>query len=69
MYALSERILDRSNGDVAVDHYHRYKVISTIPVSVSKRKGGDKQSQKRTMFFKTFVTIRKSPTKCIVNEI
>jgi hypothetical protein len=51
MYALSERILDRSNGDVAVDHYHRYKVVSTIPVSVSKRKGGDKQNQKKGLCF------------------
>jgi beta-glucosidase len=25
MLLLSERVLDRSNGDIAVDHYHRYK--------------------------------------------
>jgi hypothetical protein len=34
MLLLSERVLDRSNGDIAVDHYHRYKVLSIIPASV-----------------------------------
>lgn len=30
---LAERVLDRSNADIAVDHYHRYKVLSIIPES------------------------------------
>ena len=49
MLLLSERVLDRSNGDIAVDHYHRYRVLSIIPSSVfmgkdekvkEKKKGG-----------------------------
>ena len=46
MLLLSERVLDRSNGDIAVDHYHRYRVLSIIPSSVfmgkeeGEKKGG-----------------------------
>jgi hypothetical protein len=34
--AFSEHVLDRSNGEIAVDHYHRYKVLSTIPTDEKK---------------------------------
>lgn len=36
MLAFSERVLDRSNAEIAVDHYHRYKVLSTVPIKEKK---------------------------------
>jgi hypothetical protein len=41
MLAFSERVLDRSNAEIAVDHYHRYKVLSTVPI---KGQGGGARS-------------------------
>ena len=36
MLAFSEHVLDRSNAEIAVDHYHRYKVLSTVPIEEKK---------------------------------
>ena len=36
MLAFSEHVLDRSNAEIAVDHYHRYKVLSTVPIKEKK---------------------------------
>jgi len=36
MLAFSERVLDRSNAEIAVDHYHRYKVLPTVPIKEEK---------------------------------